>query len=665
MAWRRTRRAKGPGDVAERVAGYRDLRRVGHGGFSVVYRAWHEGLGRVVAVKVLSVDFVDDEVHRRLLREVGLSGRLAGHPNVVSVLDTGTTLAGRPYIAMEYYERGSLKDRLAAEGALPVSEVLAVGMKIAGALGAAHEEGILHRDVKPQNILLSRFGEPALGDFGTARMAATLGGSSLADALTPMHAAPEVLQGGAPSPRSDIYSLGSTLYHLLAGTAAYWREADTGVGPLLLRVLHDPVPPLTRADVPEELAAAIYRAMSREPDQRQASCAELIAELAQVQRGLAPAPGRDEPTTAGITAAGTAAAPENVPETTPEATGPVFAAAAWDYSDITGYRPASEAPPPEAEIEPAAEPPAETAPTLEALPAAETTLCAEAAPGVARTHDAPATVSEPELEPAARTPRPPRPFQRESTGDRAATAGRPRLRRVISVGIAPLLLLLVLTVGLIIAFRPGGQKTTAHGTAIVASAGTAVTLAQTTHASRSLAATPTTTARAGDASAATPGAGSRYDQTIGIGCARPDQTFTDQPIGDHPWVSASAASRPIAGCSNSFLYSSPTMDANQYKWENDYGWIFKGVPVDVPCVYHIYIPDSAYAQYDALYFWSDDGTYTDDHAFTVDQSRDRGQWVQHGPQSFPAGQAELEITDTRTGSAAGTLAASVVRLTCG
>lgn len=234
--WKKSQPPTVEASGGEAIPGYRDLQRVGRGGFSVVYRAHQEGLDRVVALKVLSVELIDTHVRKRFLREVRLTSRLTGHPNVVTVLDSGMTSSGRPYIAMEYFERGSLRDRLAAEGPLPLAEVLRIGVKVAGALGAAHQEGILHRDVKPQNILVSRYGEPALADFGTARLTAALDVSSRTEALTPFHAAPEILQGETPSPACDVYSLGSTLYQLLTGRPPYQSE-DGGIAALLLRVL--------------------------------------------------------------------------------------------------------------------------------------------------------------------------------------------------------------------------------------------------------------------------------------------------------------------------------------------------------------------------------------------------------------------------------------------
>ena len=272
--------------VLEQVPGYRDLHRIGQGGFSVVYRAHQEEIGRDVALKILAVEFIDGRILRQFLREVQLTAKLTGHPNVVTVLDSGLTGSGRPYIAMDFYDRGSLRDRLRAEGPLPVREVLRVGVKIAAALEAAHREGFLHRDVKPQNILMSRFGEPALGDFGTARLTAALDATSHTEALTPIHAAPEILQGHVPDARADLYSLGSTLFQLLEGRPAFEREAEPGIAPLLLRVLTEPVPRMTNPDVPDALPSFTSPSRARELGDRYAAGGEFAAALQGVQTEL-------------------------------------------------------------------------------------------------------------------------------------------------------------------------------------------------------------------------------------------------------------------------------------------------------------------------------------------------------------------------------------------
>ncbi len=252
--------ASRPADGVEQVAGYTELERAGQGRLGIVYRAtWKQR--RTVALKVLLLDRLDRAGLRRFRRECQLTSRLSGHPHVVTALDVGTTRSGRPYVAMDYFERGSLGDRLAREGPLPIEEVLRAGVEIAGALGAAHAVGILHRDVRPPNILVHAGGGHALADFGIAALT-----DDRSQWLSPHHAAPEVLQGGRPSVASDVYSLGATLYELLAGRR-------TGEGP----------PEIRRQDVPPPLVALIGQAMAGRAEERVPDAFTLADRLRQLQ----------------------------------------------------------------------------------------------------------------------------------------------------------------------------------------------------------------------------------------------------------------------------------------------------------------------------------------------------------------------------------------------
>ncbi|MDN3357634.1 serine/threonine-protein kinase [Actinomadura sp. DC4] len=268
--------------MIDEVPGYRILQRAGEGGFSVVYRAHQTRLDRIVALKVLSVDAVDDDTMRRFERECQITGRLTGHPNVVTVLDTGMTSGGRPYISMDYFEHGSLRDRLSREGPLPVPDVLRIGVKIAGALAATHEAEVLHRDVKPQNILVSRYGEPALADFGVARLVDSAEATHT-NAFTPHHAAPEVVNGDPPGVTSDIYALASTMYQLLAGGPAFRTATGSGIGPLMMRILNEPPPPIKRSDLPPQVFEVISKAMAKAPGQRFPSAVAFAGRLQQLQ----------------------------------------------------------------------------------------------------------------------------------------------------------------------------------------------------------------------------------------------------------------------------------------------------------------------------------------------------------------------------------------------
>jgi serine/threonine protein kinase len=265
------------GEAAESVPGYRDLARIGHGGFSVVYRAVQESFERAVALKVLTVAGSDEDARRRFLREVRLASRLSGHPHVVTVLDTGTTDSGRPYLAMDLYDGGSLKQHLTRSGPLSAAETAAVGAKIADALAAAHSLGVLHRDVKPNNILVSRFGEPALADFGVSCLVDSSSSASVLDVFSPQHAAPELITRGVPSKSGDVYSLGSTLYELVTGRAPFDGE-NRDVRSVLWRAVSEPTPRPDCPDLPG-LAEVIVRAMAKDPQERFPDAAAFAAAL--------------------------------------------------------------------------------------------------------------------------------------------------------------------------------------------------------------------------------------------------------------------------------------------------------------------------------------------------------------------------------------------------
>ena len=259
-------------EAAESVPGYRELARIGHGGFSVVYRAVQESFERSVALKILTNVDTDEDARRRFLREVRLASRLSGHPHVVTVLDTGTTESGRPYLAMDLYEGGSMKERLKRTGPLSAAETAMVGAKIAEALAAAHSLGVVHRDVKPNNILVSRFGEPALADFGVSCLLDSGSSASVLDVFSPQHAAPELMARGVPSASSDVYALGSSLYELLVGHSPFGGEGRD-VRAIMWATMSEPAP---RPDCPElpGLADAIVRALAKDPEDRFADAAE-------------------------------------------------------------------------------------------------------------------------------------------------------------------------------------------------------------------------------------------------------------------------------------------------------------------------------------------------------------------------------------------------------
>ncbi|RZL84125.1 MAG: serine/threonine protein kinase [Rhodococcus sp. (in: high G+C Gram-positive bacteria)] len=181
--------------VAELNAeGFCDAHEIARGGFGVVYRCEQKPLERTVAVKVLTAD-LDDENFERFIEEQHAMGRLSGHPNIVTILHAGATGSGRPYLVMPYHRQESLETHIRQHGPVSWGDALRLGVKIAGALAAAHRIDIFHRDVKPGNILLTEYGEPELTDFGIARIT---GGFTTAAGVvlgSPAFTAPEVLRG--------------------------------------------------------------------------------------------------------------------------------------------------------------------------------------------------------------------------------------------------------------------------------------------------------------------------------------------------------------------------------------------------------------------------------------------------------------------------------------
>lgn len=268
------------------IPGYTGFRLLGRGGFSSVYQARQEAYDRSVAVKVIDIGVDDEATRRRFERECALTGRLTGHPNILTLLDSGFLADGRPYLTTALCPGGSLGQRVEREGRLPVADVLRAGVKIAAALQTAHSAGIVHRDIKPENILLTEYGEPALADFGISIVQRRESSTQRTQAYTASHAPPEVLSGQLADMASDIYSLGSTLYQLLAGRPAFRHTGDVGLATFVHEVLSEPNPPLSRSDVPPSLERLLRVAMAKAPADRFGSPAAIGRALQSVQSEL-------------------------------------------------------------------------------------------------------------------------------------------------------------------------------------------------------------------------------------------------------------------------------------------------------------------------------------------------------------------------------------------
>ncbi len=257
-----------------RAAGFDDVAEIGHGGFGVVYRCAQPMLDRTVAVKVLTADLDAGEsrpIHARAACD-GPPVRAPAHR--ADPARSVQRASGRPFIVMPYHAKDSLEALIRRHGPLNWSEALSIGVKLAGALDAAHRVGTLHRDVKPANILLTDYGEPQLTDFGIARISRGLRDGDGGDhRFAGVHRTRSARRARRRPPASDVYSLGATLFCALTGHAAYERRSGEQVVAQFLRITSQPIPDLREHGLPDDVAAVIERAMARDPTDRPASAA--------------------------------------------------------------------------------------------------------------------------------------------------------------------------------------------------------------------------------------------------------------------------------------------------------------------------------------------------------------------------------------------------------
>jgi serine/threonine protein kinase len=262
-------------------------RKLGQGGMGAVYLAHHPGLNRAVAIKVLPGDLASDpEYKERFFREARLAARLE-HPNVVQVHDVGEE-QGIHYISMQYIEGKSLDAILREKKKLALNEALAITKRVAVALSAAAKLGIVHRDIKPHNILLSKDGVVKVADFGLAKDEDANRSISEPGTImgTPYYMSPEQAKGEKVDPRGDIYSLGATLYHMLTGKRMF--DGGTPVSIVMKQINEEPVP-IREIDpaVPEAVAAVVGKMLKKDPGQRYASADELIRALDEIKNPAA------------------------------------------------------------------------------------------------------------------------------------------------------------------------------------------------------------------------------------------------------------------------------------------------------------------------------------------------------------------------------------------
>jgi serine/threonine-protein kinase len=287
------------GHTEARIGAYALGEMIGRGGMGVVYRATHVHLRREVALKLLAPELSGNaEFRRRFLRESQLAASL-DHPNIITVYDAGDH-NGTLYIAMRYVDGVNLAELLRKQGQLDPAASLSLLDQVAAALDAAHERGLIHRDVKPANIMIAS-GRCYLTDFGLTKQASTTGGSSLTKtgALlgTLQYVAPEQIEGRQVTAGTDVYALGCVLYECLTGAPPFTRESEVA---LLYAHLNDPPPRATelRPELSAGIDDVVAKALAKSAEERYRRCGELLAAAGAVLAAKAPITPAEPPTVA-------------------------------------------------------------------------------------------------------------------------------------------------------------------------------------------------------------------------------------------------------------------------------------------------------------------------------------------------------------------------------
>jgi eukaryotic-like serine/threonine-protein kinase len=281
---------------------YKVVRKLGTGGMANVYLAEDQELGRRVAIKMLDNRHSQDEQFVERFRREAKNAAGLSHPNIVSIYDRGQA-DETYYIAMEYLEGRTLKELLVTRGPTPLPVAIDYTRQILAAVGFAHRNGIVHRDIKPHNVIVAPDGRLKVTDFGIARAGASQMTETGSIIGTAQYLSPEQAKGAPVTPASDIYSVGIVLYEMLTGTVPF-----TGDTPLEIAMKHlsaTPEPPsVIRQEVPNELDSVVLRALAKDPADRYQSAEEMDADLARVARGQAVAPETEEAATQVLRGAG-------------------------------------------------------------------------------------------------------------------------------------------------------------------------------------------------------------------------------------------------------------------------------------------------------------------------------------------------------------------------
>src|SRR5919201_1694419 len=305
---------------------YKILRKLGAGGMANVYLAEDQELGRRVAIKILNERHAnDDQFVERFRREAKNAAGLS-HPNIVSIFDRGEA-EGTYYIAMEYLDGRSLKELITSRGPAPIHVAVDYARQVLAALRLAHRQGLVHRDIKPHNVLVDAEGRVKVTDFGIARAGPSQMTEEGSIIGTAQYLSPEQAQGAPVTPSSDLYSVGIVLYELLTGTVPFAGETPVELAMKHLSKVPDP-PSRLRPEVPRDLDFVVMRALAKGPEERYQSADEMDADLARVARGVSVSPETEEAATSIIARPITAATVVG-PPTTPRLPPPVY----YDYEE--------------------------------------------------------------------------------------------------------------------------------------------------------------------------------------------------------------------------------------------------------------------------------------------------------------------------------------------
>jgi eukaryotic-like serine/threonine-protein kinase len=298
---------------------YRIVRKLGSGGMADVYLAEDEELGRRIAIKILNDRHANDEQFVERFRREAKNAAGLSHPNIVSIYDRGEA-EGTYYIAMEYLDGRSLKELVVARGPLPIQDAIDATRQVLAALRFAHRKGVVHRDIKPHNVMADADGRLKVTDFGIARAGVsqmTEAGSIIG---TAQYLSPEQARGAPVDQRSDLYSVGVVLYEMLTGTTPFSGESPVEIA---MKHLSDPPrpPSVERPDIPPDLDMVVLRALAKNPDDRFQTAEEMNAELERVSRGAGVTTETADAATAVLSGTALSAAPTSIiPPRRPPAT---------------------------------------------------------------------------------------------------------------------------------------------------------------------------------------------------------------------------------------------------------------------------------------------------------------------------------------------------------